>query len=206
MTLLEQQVDQCMRTEALEAARSAFDGPGEPFVPFPKIPRLNGAGGVVVTEKIDGTNALVHVSNSGVVRAGSRTRWIFPESDNFGFAKWVNQHPELVELGPGYHYGEWWGSGIQRTYGCPPGEKHFSLFDTKRWHNDNPPPACCRVVPVLGCCFWDGVADLVEQLREGGSIAMPGYRNPEGVVVFHFASRSSFKVIISGEAGKKAVG
>ncbi len=182
------------------------DFPDDPsFVSFPKIPRLKGAGGVLVTEKIDGTNAIVYVSSNGVVRAGSRNRWITPEADNYGFARWVEENKEeLAKLGPGYHYGEWWGSGIQRGYGCPPGEKHFSLFNTLRWNNNNPPPSCCKTVPVLVAGDWDVVAKAAEKLKEEGSVAMPGFRNPEGVVVFHFASRSTFKVILSGEGEKRA--
>lgn len=176
------------------------------FKPFPKIPRLN-KGGVVVTEKIDGTNALVCVTEDGRILAGSRTRWITPEADNFGFAAWVKAHEEeLKALGPGYHYGEWWGFGIQRGYGCPPGERHFSLFNTHRWNHNNPPPACCKVVPTIGGYDWADIPQAVVRLREHGSLAAPGYRNPEGVVVFHPASQSMFKVIISGEAGKKAEG
>lgn len=44
------------------------------FVPFLKMARLRRS--VVITEKIDGTNALVHISDDGQVYAGSRTRWI----------------------------------------------------------------------------------------------------------------------------------
>ena len=62
------------------------------FPAFPKIPRLRRA--IVVTEKIDGTNALVSIDEAGVVRAGSRSRWITPEADNFGFAAWVAKHAE----------------------------------------------------------------------------------------------------------------
>lgn len=76
--------------------------------PFPKIPRY--LRDVVVTEKLDGTNGLVYVSDDGVVTAGSRNRWITPESktsDNFGFAAWVAANAdELAKLGPGFHYGE----------------------------------------------------------------------------------------------------
>lgn len=39
-----------------------------------------------LTEKIDGTNAQVYIADDGRVVAGSRTRWISPEDDNFGFA------------------------------------------------------------------------------------------------------------------------
>lgn len=174
------------------------------FKAFPKIPRLRGAG-VVVTEKIDGTNALVHVAETGEVRAGSRTRWVTPEADNFGWAKWVaEREAELRLLGPGYHYGEWWGSGIQRGYGCPPGERHFSLFNVHRWNPDHMPPPCCSVVPVLGGCDLSDVDQFLDLLRERGSVAMPGFRNPEGVVVFHPQSKSLFKVVLSGGAEKRA--
>ncbi len=174
----------------------------EPFVPFPKIPRLKG--GVIVTEKIDGTNALVHVSADGVVRAGSRSRWITPEDDNYGFARFVAEHPELVELGPGYHYGEWWGSGIQRGYGLTGGEKRFSLFNTSRWNNNHQPPACCSVVPTLGGGEWSEIEVFTSRLMTNGSVAAPGFMRPEGVVVYHPQSRSSFKIILSGDAGKRA--
>ena len=117
------------------------------FVPFPKIPRLFRP--FVVTEKIDGTNASIHVLEDGQVLAASRTRWITPEADNFGFARWVHEHEEelRVGLGIGSHFGEWWGSGIQRGYGLK--EKRFSLFNTARWSDPAVRPACCHVVPVL---------------------------------------------------------
>src|SRR5436305_1822690 len=98
------------------------------FNAFPKIARLNRE--CVITEKIDGTNASILIDEDGVVMAGSRTRWITPENDNFGFAKWVEANKsELMKLGVGHHFGEWWGSGIQRGYGLTKGEKRFSLFN-----------------------------------------------------------------------------
>lgn len=166
------------------------------FPAFPKIPRLRRA--IVVTEKIDGTNALVSIDEAGVVRAGSRSRWITPEADNFGFAAWVAKHAdELRALGPGHHYGEWWGAGIQRRYGLA--ERRFSLFNVGRWQGE-PLPACCGLVPVLA----EGVGDhVVEQalarLRAEGSIAAPGFMRPEGVVVYHSAARSLFKVLLEGD-------
>src|SRR5688572_6121356 len=62
------------------------------FKPFGKIHRLNRE--VFITEKIDGTNALVYVADTGEVRAGSRTRWITPEWDPNGFAAWVREHAD----------------------------------------------------------------------------------------------------------------
>ncbi|HLE80817.1 MAG TPA: RNA ligase family protein, partial [Dehalococcoidia bacterium] len=101
----------------------------EDFQEFGKIYRLSRD--CIITEKIDGTNAQVVVLEDGRVLAGSRNRWITPEADNFGFARWVKEHEEeLRSLGPGRHYGEWWGSGIQRGYGLK--EKRFSLFNVSR--------------------------------------------------------------------------
>jgi hypothetical protein len=171
------------------------------FVPFPKIARFSRE--VIVTEKIDGTNAqvfirqfsadevmptetpIVAVRGDLLIYAGSRTRWITPKDDNFHFAAFVERNAdELAQLGPGSHFGEWWGSGIQRTYGLK--ERRFSLFNVGRWGDAReakcvkchlpastwaplkcdrcqaerpaePPkrPACCHVVPEL----WRGLLD-----------------------------------------------
>src|SRR5688572_30277401 len=117
------------------------------FRAFDKIPRLRR--NVIVSEKIDGTNAIVWVSDdSTIVRAGSRSRWITPEDDNYGFARFVHDNTEeLRRLGPGYHYGEWWGQGIQRRYNID--GKRFSLFNAGRWADEAVRPSCCHVVPVL---------------------------------------------------------
>lgn len=166
------------------------------YVPFPKIPRLKR--GCVITEKIDGTNAQVVVGDDGAVRAGSRTRWITPDNDNFGFAAWVSQHAEqLRELGPGQHFGEWWGVGIQRGYGMH--ERRFSLFNAGRWTHTR--PACCGVVPVLyaGDFTTTAVDDTLDALRTGGSIAAPGFMRPEGVIVFMTASRHLYKVLADND-------
>jgi hypothetical protein len=84
------------------------------FVEFPKIARLSRE--IVVTEKIDGTNGVIYVGEDGEVLAGSRSQWIATRAkggaDNFGFASWAEANAdELRTLGPGRHYGEWWGSG-----------------------------------------------------------------------------------------------
>jgi len=188
------------------------------FVPFAKIARFSRD--IIVTEKIDGTNAQIYVSEDGTVTAGSRTRWITPEDDNFGFAAWVRDHvKELRGLGPGSHFGEWWGAGIQRRYGLT--EKRFSLFNVSRW-GDEPQicprcnktaeaprcahctmeiaqkpmrPACCSVVPVLWRGNFDDLhpRELLEKLRIEGSAAAPGFMKPEGIVIFHHASGQLFK-------------
>jgi hypothetical protein len=171
------------------------------FKEFPKIHRL--FRDVIVTEKIDGTNACVIVGEDGTVSAQSRTRIITPQDDNFGFAAWVAEHAEeLRELGPGHHFGEWWGSGIQRRYGLT--ERRFSLFNTHRWSESR--PACCHVVPVIGSGNLDGWAlakSCIETLREQGSFAAPGFMKPEGVVVFHTASNALFKATLEKDEERK---
>jgi len=171
------------------------------FESFPKIARLSRE--VVVTEKLDGTNAQVIVTDDGQVGAASRNRLIVPGDDNAGFAKWVEENKdELKKLGPGRHFGEWWGGGIGKRY--PGVRKRFSLFRTDLWtmgqmqEQDGTAktiaPLCCDVVPVL----WQGIFDtqkiddIVESLRVGGSVAAPGFSS-EGVVVFHTASGALFK-------------
>lgn len=168
------------------------------FKEFPKIARLNRE--VIVTEKIDGTNAAVVISDDGgSIGAQSRSRIITVDDDNFGFARWVSENrEELMRLGPGHHFGEWWGSGIQRGYGLPKGEKRFSLFNTYRWSDDATRPACCHVVPVL--CRGIGVDLLVVEAKSSlltsGSAAAPGFMKPEGIVCFHTASNEMFKVTL----------
>jgi len=174
------------------------------FEPFQKIPRL--FRDMVVTEKIDGTNAQVYVSEGGEVVAGSRKRWITPENDNYGFAAWVLEHrDELSTLGPGKHYGEWWGCGIQRRYGLD--EKRFSLFNVKRW-NEEPVPRCCNVVPVLHSGLFDlaMVRGVMEELRGRGSVASPGFMQPEGVVIYLPASNQLFKATLEKDEQPKSVG
>lgn len=191
------------------------------FEAFPKIGRLRRD--IVITEKIDGTNAQIEIVQSlapeeGAIAhkslgtegdlsmfAGSRTRYITPEKDNFGFARWVQEHAEeLWSLGPGRHYGEWWGQGIQRGYGLT--EKRFSLFNTQRWNDLNPNrPACCSVVPLLGIHTFDGAAisTYVERLRTLGSVAAPGFMKPEGIVVFHAATSTMFKQTLDQDDAPK---
>lgn len=173
------------------------------FVPFPKIGRLSRD--VMVTEKIDGTNACVYVpEDDGPLLAGSRSRWITPQDDNFGFAAWVRDHAdELRQLGPGRHFGEWWGAGIQRRYGLQ--EKRFSLFNVSRWSDEALRPACCHVVPTLFVGDFDtaSIIHVMDELCANGSRAAPGFMRPEGVVIFHSQSGALYKKTFSGDANGK---
>jgi len=173
------------------------------FVKFPSIPRLSRP--MVVTEKIDGTNASIYVPEDGsAVIAGSRSRWIYPWDDNFGFARWVNENAEAlrVGLGFGHHYGEWWGPGIQRGY-CV-ATKRFSLFNVKRWQ-DVALPEGVYTVPVLyeGPFSTEMIATLLAELRAGGSKASPGFMRPEGVVVYHTQGRTLFKKTLDKDDAHK---
>jgi hypothetical protein len=180
------------------------------FQGFPKISRYSRE--VIVSEKIDGTNAQLFIDEEGTFLVGSRTRWITPQKDNYGFAKWAYEHKEeLLTLGPGRHFGEWWGQGIQRNYRLK--EKRFSLFNTQRWclHNEIPKhiittdltiekyqdilPICCGTVPVIKICNFDilNVFDIMRNLQENGSMASPGFMKPEGIVIFHVAGNVGFK-------------
>ncbi|AYD84866.1 RNA ligase [Mycobacterium phage Zulu] len=179
------------------------------FQPWPKTPRLNGAS-MVITEKIDGTNAAVVISDDYEVGAQSRNRLITPENDNYGFAKWVWENADKLReiLGPGHHYGEWWGSGIQRGYGLTNGEKRFSLFNTGRWadelwksENEGIKVQGLDIVPVLyeGHLDTEDIRKTVRHLEVCGSYASPGFDKPEGVIVYIPRSNSMFKVLIEND-------
>ena len=182
------------------------------FVKYPKTARWNRT--VIVTEKIDGTNSQIYIGEDGEFLTGSRNRWITPENDNFGFSNWAHEHKdELMALGPGRHFGEWWGSGINRGYGFKKGERFFSLFNVLRWclHGEVPRetptldpritrkqevlPSCVGLVPVL----WEGRTDLLVTdailglLGKHGSKAAPGFMSPEGIVIFHTKSGTCYK-------------
>lgn len=157
------------------------------FEKFPKIPRRKNVL-MVVTEKIDGTNAQINIPSDPAepLLVGSRNRVITPgkDTDNFGFAGWVAENEEMLRrLGPGRHYGEWWGAGIGRRYDLE--EKRFSLFDTGRYRNGLPEGVPVSLVPILAIHSPDmTVLDAVlAKLKAEGSIAAPGFMSPEGAVV-----------------------
>ncbi len=171
------------------------------FQPWPKIPRLKG-NGIVITEKIDGTNSQVVIQEDGSVLVGSRNRYITPDDDNFGFARFVHENVEAFrKLGPGRHYGEWWGPGIQRGYAGR--EKIFSLFNIRRHDNVSETTGCDRIrtVPVLYTGEWhrDVVDTVMADLERLGSQASPGFLRPEGIVLFHCSSRQLFKYTLEGD-------
>lgn len=207
------------------------------FEAFPKIARLNR--NITITEKLDGTNAAVVIQPGSVrdsqdglvagvlqddvfyhVAAQSRKRIITPGkgTDNYGFAGWVQDNADglVALLGPGRHFGEWWGAGIQSGYGLPAGDKRFSLFNTARFGTpemlediENSRIPGLGVVPVL----YEGVFDqrmierVLQCLYDNGSEAARGFDRPEGIVIYHQALRTHLKVTLDGdEAPKGAAG
>ena len=185
---------------------------GPEFQKFSKITRLNRE--IIITEKIDGTNAQVYITEDGRVFAGSRKRWLTPEHDNYGFAAWVKEHEdELKQLGPGRHYGEWWGKKINRGYDLD--HRRFSLFNVSRWANignlrldekQQYTPTCCRVVPILGSySFFDThyIGGIMHELNIKGSRAASGYMKPEGIVILHKAAGQLFKVTFESDEKPK---
>ena len=170
------------------------------FKPFPKIPRMDSE--MTVTEKIDGTNGCIIVrvdepENEPVVaagqgfylQAGSRNRLLSLDSDNFGFARFVQENAQQIvdDIGEGVHYGEWWGSGIQRGYGMK--GRVFSLFNTARFGDiiSAVSDGVIRTVPILfhGIFETAAIHKVGIDLMYEGSRAAPGWMKPEGVMVFH---------------------
>ena len=188
----------------------------EKFKPFNKIRRKNLT--AYITEKLDGTNASVVVSrellvglpylanvNDCFIYAGSRKRWIEPNSkenkaaDNFGFAGWVRDNAEmLVRLGPGQHYGEWVGPGIQKNP-HELEERKFYLFNHYRFKDVR--PDCCEVVPLLDIGVYSAalIADTMLSLKEQGS-HIGG--KPEGIMVYVPEADHYQKVTFEHSQGK----
>lgn len=167
------------------------------FVSWRKIPRLSKEC-TIITEKIDGTNAQVFMPEDGSLLIGSRSRWITPDDDNFGFARWVMDHEaDIRSLGNGRWYGEWFGSGIQRGYGLT--EKRFALFNVLRPADSL--PACVHQVPILyrGSAGGADPTHEVQQLLKTGSRAVPGFATPEGVVVWNMVTDSRYKKLCKGD-------
>jgi hypothetical protein len=187
------------------------------FESFPKIGRLNRD--CTITEKIDGTNAQILFSEEGIMLVGSRKRQIWPEGtegkskgcDNMAFANWAydNQGELFKFLGPGRHYGEWAGRGIQRGYGLE--SKRFYLFNTFRWGVTNAaiPQELYSIgldsVPVLyeGAFCTGVVNDELEYLKLHGSMLNSDFTEAEGLMVYHHGLRVYAKVTCKKDEGGK---
>jgi hypothetical protein len=209
---LQEKADQRARTALLD---------GFTFTPWPKTARLFRT--VVITEKLDGTNAAIHIDADGRVAAQSRNRLITPDNDNYGFAGWAHANATDLAyiLGPGLHFGEWWGKGIQRGYGLE--KRRFSLFNTVRWSTEVTERADgtrftmreraeqsdildeVDAVPQLyiGEFTEMAVRKCLTELESAGSFAAPGFMNPEGICIYHTQTKGVFKVTLdANDAGK----
>lgn len=193
------------------------------FKPFPKIARFSRD--AIITEKIDGTNASICITEDGQFLTGSRNGWITPQKDNYGFSRWAHEHrEELFALGTGTHFGEWWGHGCQRGYDLK--EKRFSMFNVSRWvlHGQEPKqiptqdprlfkiqgvlPPCVGLVPVLWSGAFDDAFRMAEStikfLIDQGSVAAPGFMKPEGIVIYHIQGNALFKKTIDKDEEPKS--
>lgn len=176
------------------------------FEKFPRIPRL--FRDIEITEKIDGSNAQIIIPDdeSAEIAVGSRNRYITPgkTTDNFGFAAWVlDNSAALRRLGPGKHYGEWFGAGIGRRYGMA--GRAWALFSQRGLPVGLPDNV--MTVPLLYAGPWEWnynnaevLQNVLLRLEFNGSVAVPGFMEPEGVVVFHKASGKRFKYTFGGDA------
>ena len=215
------------KTDRYATAVAVAAAHGVEFIPFPKIPRLNRD--ITITEKIDGTNACIHITGRwlnddgvhaykvdennpdeiGITVPQSRTRLLTTSEDNFGFAKWVEENAQALRevLGPGVHFGEWWGQGIQRGYNQP--RKWFSLFNYTRWSNDPSVMALAsigvQVVPVLYHGPWMAVVggrdatDIYPQRDAEGKMTPGVIRFAPDVVLAQLAARGSVAATVNGE-------
>lgn len=183
-----------------------------------------------ITEKIDGTNACI-VAQDGKVTAQSRKRIITPDDDNYGFAKWVydNAGALLDTLGYGYHYGEWYGEGIQKN---PLGieGKRFALFHATKYTESNgfdlERVDGLETVPLLHhgqCDVWT-IPNIMQDLETYGSkikgaktekiyTGIPGLDDTEyvyeksakaeGIIIWNNETRTRTKMLLEDDAFHK---
>lgn len=160
-------------TQLLDPAEITKEDTMGEFKTWGSTPRENK--NKTITEKIDGTNACVVIWN-GVVAAQSRKRIITPDNDNYGFARWVydNAGALMDTLGFGYHYGEWFGEGIQKN---PLGieGKRFALFHPTKYSEANGYELNkvdgLETVPLLHhgqCDVWT-IPNIMQELETYGS-------------------------------------
>lgn len=169
------------------------------FKAWPKIQRLK-PHDIIITEKMDGTNACIIVENSEVVGCQSRKRLLSLDEDNFGFANWVEKNKEeLAKFGDGYHYGEWVGPGIQKN---PHNlkEKTFYSFNVFRDDKDSL-PCGCKTVPILykGVYDLDIIRDQLYNLKTLS--AEQGYK-AEGIIIYNLTYKYYEKITFENPNGK----
>ena len=158
--------------------------------PYGKTNRLDSMQ-VTITEKLDGTNACVVIEQGEFKGTQSRKRAITPGDDNFGFASWAySRQDDLLQLGDGYHYGEWVGPGIQKN---PHNleEKKFFLFNTARPVETLPDGV--NQVPILYQGDFLGVNHVDEVAKELFDTETAKGNTPEGIIVYFHSMRLPMK-------------
>lgn len=181
------------------------------FIEWPKTPHLYRE--MVLSEKIDGQNGGLHFDREGNWAVQSRSRFIDEQTDINGFYQWVeSNHRTLFEdLGEGIHFGEWWGYKIRRGYDCKPGERYFSLFNTRRWSGLTFKTPNLAVVPILfeGTIKEQTIGGIFQfwtiALKQEGSFAKPGYTKPEGLVIYHKEADQMFKIFLEKDDKPKSL-
>lgn len=183
-----------------------------------------------ITEKLDGTNACI-VAQDGKVTAQSRKRIITPDDDNYGFARWVydNAGALLDTLGYGYHYGEWYGEGIQKNPLGVEG-KRFALFHPTKYNEKNgydlEKVDGLETVPLLHhgpCDVWT-IPNIMQDLNIYGSkvkgaktqdmfSSVPGLEGTscvyskaakaEGIIIWNNETRTRTKMLLDNDAFHK---
>jgi len=186
--------------------------------------KLDGTNAAVVVDALAGSedfyweDKAIAVVDGLYVFAQSRTKLITPgkSTDNHGFARYVQDNAEeiVAKLGEGRHFGEWVGKGInKRHYNLT--EKQFALFNVNRWNGADLPKQMTVVPSLLVNSYLDNpghyAVEFLNLLKEKGSFFGPrnedgtGFMNPEGVVMYHGPSRTTFKKTFDyDEAGKWA--
>jgi hypothetical protein len=151
------------------------------FIKWPKIHRYQNID-VIITEKLDGTNAVIYNGADGEFLAGSRTRWLTEKEDNHGFYKWAHEHKEeLVKLGVGYHWGEFIGKGIQRNYGLS--TQKLYLFNVKE---NFVPSENVKPLPILTTGELSNLVYLINQAHAHLDLCgsfVNNFDRPEGFVI-----------------------
>lgn len=102
------------------------------------------------TVKIHGTNAGITMTRAGEILYRSRSRFITPEDDNYGFARAMSIHEGEIcdalspyaQAGDVTVFGEWCGAGIQSNVGVSALEKMMVVFAMRVGDNWQEP---CRI-------------------------------------------------------------
>lgn len=206
----------------VDAPRPEAAKPYGTFEAWPKTKHIDKAlGSVVVTEKIDGTNACIVFEPDGTMYVQSRNRIITPFADNQGFAKWAarNEKDLLHVLGVGRHYGEWWGKGIGRKYDM--NHNVFSVFNVGRFYRTEPGAEDSMATRAKGTRIFNEISAVphiftgtygceqmvtaIRRLEETQSLAAAAYgingAVPEGVC-FYFREFDKVAKLVFAHPGK----